>query len=57
MDEALAAVEASLRHRAQGLAVNRLRDRLAGGPHVHVIPMQAANYELGVFGLKTYTRA
>jgi ornithine cyclodeaminase/alanine dehydrogenase-like protein (mu-crystallin family) len=57
MDEALVAVEASLIHRAQGLAVNRPRERVAGGPDVHVNTMQAADYELGVFGLKTYTLA
>ena len=57
MDEALAAVKASLRHRAQGLAENRPRERVAGGPDVHVNTMQAADHELGVFGLKTYTLA
>ena len=46
MDETLAAVEASLRHRAQGLAVNRPRERVAGGPDVHLNTMQAAETRL-----------
>lgn len=57
MEEALDGVDRSLRHRAAGLATNRPRERVVGGPDIQVNTMLAADYALGVHGFKTYTLA
>ena len=50
-------VESSLLHLANGAALNQPRQRLTSGPDTNVNTMMAADNELGVFGLKTYTLA
>ena len=55
MDDALGAVETTMRHQAEGVATNRPRahDNAASG--VYLATMQGADYRQGVFGFKTYT--
>ena len=57
MAEAIEAVEGVLKHQAQGLATNRPRVRVVSGPAVDLNSLQAADYESGIFGFKTYVYA
>ena len=54
---AIAAVESSLVHQADGEAVNRPRGRLNAAPGVHLATMSAADVAAGAMGFKTYTAA
>jgi ornithine cyclodeaminase/alanine dehydrogenase-like protein (mu-crystallin family) len=55
MDEAIPAVEEVLKHQSLGTAINRPRVHDYAGPAKYLATMQAADYQLGVFGFKTYS--
>jgi alanine dehydrogenase len=55
MDEAIPAVEEVLKHQSLGTAINRPRVHDFAGPAKYLATMQAADYQLGVFGFKTYS--
>lgn len=57
METALAAVEDSMRHWAEGQAVNQSRQRLEVPPKTYLHYMAAAEYARGYFGMKLYTSA
>ena len=57
MKAAIAAVESSLLHQANGDAVNRPRARLNAAPGVHLATMMASDSATGAMGLKTYAAA
>ncbi|MCH8063790.1 MAG: ornithine cyclodeaminase family protein [Chloroflexi bacterium] len=57
MEESISAVEDSLNQLALGNSANRPRRHDIAGPGVYLAHMQAASYDQGVSGFKTYTAA
>jgi ornithine cyclodeaminase/alanine dehydrogenase-like protein (mu-crystallin family) len=57
MEESISAVEDSLNQLALGNSANRPRGHDIAGPGAYLAHMQAAAYEQGVTGFKTYTAA
>ena len=57
MDGAIAAVEASLVHQADGEAMNSPRRRLDSAPDAHLSAMMAADNAIGAMGFKAYSAA